>query len=133
MCCRPSPPTSDSGPATRTPTLCRNIWRRCNGSEEVHPETLALPGHGAPFHGVKARIDWLLDHHADRLLLVLDACRTPATLRDVVPALFERALSDHQMVFAAGETAAHVNHLLRRGELRRIAGPDGTSLLHTVA
>lgn len=102
-------------------------------ADVVHPETLVLPGHGAPFHGVKVRIDWLLDHHADRLLLVLDACRTPVTLRDVVPALFERALSDHQMVFAAGETAAHVNHLLRRGELKRIAGPDGTSLLHAVA
>ncbi|HYG91247.1 MAG TPA: MBL fold metallo-hydrolase [Azospirillum sp.] len=121
------PSDPDADPLTEYLTSLRRV------ADEVHPEALVLPGHGAPFHGLHARVGWLLDHHADRLLLVLDACRTPTALRDVVPALFERALSDHQMVFAAGETAAHVNHLLRRGELRRVAGPDGTPLLHAVA
>ena len=102
-------------------------------ADEVHPETLVLPGHGAPFHGVHSRIDWLLDHHADRLLLVLDACRTPITVREVVPALFKRALSEHQMVFAAGEVAAHVNLLLCQGKLRSVIGPDGKPLLHAPA
>ncbi|WP_431854287.1 MBL fold metallo-hydrolase [Azospirillum sp.] len=117
------PSDPDADPLAEYLTSLRRV------AEEVDPDTLVLPGHGAPFHGLHPRIDWLLDHHADRLLLVLDACRTPVALRDVVPALFERALSDHQMVFAVGETAAHVNHLLRQGELRRETAPDGTPRL----
>lgn len=121
------PSDPDADPLAEYLTSLRRV------AEEIHPDALVLPGHGAPFSGLHARIGWLLDHHADRLLSVLDACRTPVELRDVVPALFERALSDHEMVFAVGETAAHVNHLLRRGELRRGIASDGTLRLLAVA
>jgi hypothetical protein len=40
--------------------------------------------------------------------------------------LFPRALDTHQSMFAMGESIAHLNHLVQRGELRRLRSEDGT-------
>ena len=50
--------------------------------------------------------------------LIAEACReAPRSAADLVPVLFTRQLDPHQMSFAFSETLAHVNYMLRRGDL----------------
>jgi glyoxylase-like metal-dependent hydrolase (beta-lactamase superfamily II) len=92
----------------------------------VPHDVLVLPGHGLPFHGLHARIDELIDHHAARCEKVAEACRPqPLTAAELIPALFVRLLDPHQTGFAFGEVLAHVNYMFGRGELTRETGNDG--------
>ena len=86
---------------------------------ELPEDCLVLPSHGLPFRGLRARIDQLVAHHQERLAATLDACATPATLREVMPKLFDRPLDGHQLQFALGESLAHLNHLVERGDIVR--------------
>ena len=88
-------------------------------------ETLVLPSHGKPFTGMKPRIAQLKAHNDDRLADTLDACKKPATAREIVPVLFKRELDIHLLTFAMGEAIAQLNSLLRRGKLRRQLCDDG--------
>ncbi len=88
-------------------------------------ETLVLPSHGLPFHGITARVNALYDHHRTRLARVTTACATPRAAVDVLPVLFERNFDDHHLLFAMGEAIAHLNYLMHRGTLRRFAHGDG--------
>ena len=85
-------------------------------------DVLALPGHHLPFFGWGARIDELVAHHEARCAAGLEACRrAPHSVFDLVPVFFERASEDpHQLSFAFGEALAHVNCLVRRGQLEGV-------------
>lgn len=87
--------------------------------------TRVLPSHGRVFHGLHARIEQLQAHHAERLRAVREACATPRTAAELMPVLFSRELDAHQVFFAIGEAIAHLNHLLRAGEVTRTCGNDG--------
>jgi hypothetical protein len=79
---------------------------------------LVLPGHQLPFRGLHTRSDELIDHHRLRCAMIAEAARlAPRTAADLVPILFHRDLDPHQMSFAFSEVLAHVNYMLRRGEL----------------
>jgi glyoxylase-like metal-dependent hydrolase (beta-lactamase superfamily II) len=92
----------------------------------VPHDVLVLPGHGLPFHGLHARIDELIEHHAQRCARIADGCRSrPLSAAELVPTLFDRALDAHQTGFAFGEVLAHVNYMAKRGELARETGNDG--------
>ena len=84
-----------------------------------------LPSHGPPFRGLHERIDQLIDHHQERLERTLEACAMPLTLAEVMPRLFDRTLDVHQLQFALGESLAHLNYLVGRGQLERQPGDDG--------
>ena len=71
------------------------------------------------------RIDELVKHHDDRLAETFEACKEPATAREIVPVLFKRELDIHQLTFAMGETIAHLNYLMKRGKLNRISDSEG--------
>lgn len=88
-------------------------------------DTLVLPSHGRVFHGLHRRIGELVAHHAERLEAVRDACVAPRSAGDLLPVLFARELDVHQVFFAIGESIAHLNHLMHRGEVERISGGDG--------
>jgi glyoxylase-like metal-dependent hydrolase (beta-lactamase superfamily II) len=84
----------------------------------VPEDVLALPGHGLPFFGLHARLDELIEHHAQRCSLIADACRDqPLSVAEIVPYVFHRDLDEHQTGFAFGEVLAHVNHMLGLGSL----------------
>lgn len=87
--------------------------------------TLVLPSHGQPFHGLHARIDQLIEHHRERLDLAFDAAGDGSTAVQIMPALFDRELDEHQIGFALGEAIAHLNHLVNRGVLSREADSAG--------
>jgi len=84
----------------------------------IPADALVLPGHQLPFRGLHTRADELAAHHEKRCGLIADACRkAPRSAAELVPVLFSRQLDPHQMSFAFSETLAHVNYMLRRGEL----------------
>lgn len=92
---------------------------------QLPDDCLVLPSHGQPFRGLHTRIDQLVDHHQLRLDATLDACRSSATIVDVMLKLFQRQLDRHQIGFAIGETLAHLNLLVGQGTIIRSLDDDG--------
>lgn len=90
--------------------------------------TLVLPGHRRPFVGLRDRLDAVAGHHDERLTQTWDACADPRTGLDVLRVLFDRALDDHQVFFAIGETLAHLHFLVGQGRLERQCRADGVFL-----
>ena len=100
---------------------------------QVPDSALVLPSHGRPFHGLHARIDDLLAHHADRLHVCEEACADrPHTAMELVPVMFTRALDDHQTYFAIGEVLAHLHFLIGQDRIDRLTGDDGTYRYYAV-
>jgi glyoxylase-like metal-dependent hydrolase (beta-lactamase superfamily II) len=94
--------------------------------QEIPCDALVLPGHQLPFRGLYTRSAELIAHHEMRCAAIARACRAaPRSAAELVPVLFSRALDPHQMSFAFSEVQAHVNYMLRRGELAWREGPDG--------
>lgn len=92
---------------------------------DLPANTRVLPSHGRVFHGLHRRIEDLEAHHAERLRLVREACASPKTAAELMQVLFNRELDAHQVFFAIGEAIAHLNRLMRRGEVERSLGADG--------
>ena len=87
-------------------------------AQRLTPGMLVLPGHGLPFRQAGNRIAALLAHHRDRLEAVRLECQAGAlSLPDILPLIFDRALSLEQLPFAAGEARAHINWLVHAGQL----------------
>lgn len=82
-------------------------------------DTLCLPSHGMPFYGITTRCHNLIAHHHERLDLLMESASSPATIYDLMLKLFPQALDEHQTGFALGETVAHVNYLVEKGDLHR--------------
>ena len=93
-------------------------------------DALVLPSHRQPFRGLHRRIDELLDHHRDRLQELRDGLRENGTLTSLQAKqiLFARIEDPGNFVFAVGETVAHLEHLVRTGEMTIETRPDGTAL-----
>jgi glyoxylase-like metal-dependent hydrolase (beta-lactamase superfamily II) len=88
-------------------------------------DALVLPSHDRVFHGLHARIAQLREHHERRLERLLAGCAEPITAHDAIPLLFKRALDDHQLLFAMGESIAHLHYLRHEGKVRRIEDDRG--------
>ena len=97
------------------------------------PDTLVLPSHNLPFHGVHLRIDELAAHHRQRCAEVIGACTRPHSAVDVMPLMFKRRLDRHQTAFALGEALAHLHYLVGQGEIHRMTGDDGVDRFLTTA
>ena len=96
---------------------------------DVPDDVLVLPAHYEPFRGLHARLDELAAGHQRSLARLRAALREPRTVTEVFPSLFARPVRDDpsQLGLATGESIAHLNHLLRRGEIRRRVDGDGIS------
>lgn len=94
--------------------------------ESCGADTLVLPSHGRPFRGLHRRLAQLHDHHAERLSAVEAACReSPRHGAESVKIIFGREFDAHQMMFALGESLAHLHALWYQGRLQRTQGSDG--------
>jgi glyoxylase-like metal-dependent hydrolase (beta-lactamase superfamily II) len=82
-------------------------------------DALVLPSHDRVFRGLHRRIAELHDHHRKRLDRLREGCATPITAHDAIPFLFKRQLDDHQLMFAMGESIAHLHYLHEQGKVRR--------------
>jgi glyoxylase-like metal-dependent hydrolase (beta-lactamase superfamily II) len=88
-------------------------------------DTLVLPSHGLPFRGVQARVAQLEVHHVERDALLAEHLAEPRCAAELLGVLFPRELDMHQLMFAMGETIAHLNHLVHRVRAERRVGEDG--------
>ncbi|WP_296581759.1 MBL fold metallo-hydrolase [Xanthobacter sp.] len=86
--------------------------------EALPEDTLVLPSHGEPFHGLHARVATLRAHHAEHLDRLVDFCTEPRTVMDATQVLF-RALALEQIGFGLSEALAHLRHLEALGALAR--------------
>ncbi|HET7403034.1 MAG TPA: MBL fold metallo-hydrolase, partial [Usitatibacter sp.] len=80
---------------------------------------LVLPSHDRVFTGLHTRIAQLHEHHERRLERLLAGCTQPTSAHDAIPLLFKRQLDDHQLMFAMGESIAHLHYLHAQGLVRR--------------
>ncbi|MBU1385640.1 MAG: MBL fold metallo-hydrolase [Alphaproteobacteria bacterium] len=88
-------------------------------------EVLVLPSHGEPFRGVQARLDGLIRGHRTALKRLERTLREPCRAVDVFSALFARPVGDGVRGMATGESLAHLNYLLHRGQVSRRRDADG--------
>jgi len=89
------------------------------------PDTLVLPSHGLPLHGLHTRVDRLHFDHEERLAETLDFLTEPRWGVELIPVLFRRELDTHQLGFAIGEALAHLHLLEADGAVAREIGADG--------
>ena len=80
-------------------------------------DVLVLPAHERPFVGAKQRFAALIDGHEESLATLRDYCATPKRVVDVFPALFKRPINKGNLLLATGESLAHLNCLMARGQL----------------
>ena len=92
---------------------------------DTPPDTLVLPAHNLPFHGVRERLRQLIGHHEDRLLAIEESCVEPQVAKDLLPVLFARELDVRQTMMALGEAIAHCHLLMHRNRLERTLHEDG--------
>jgi glyoxylase-like metal-dependent hydrolase (beta-lactamase superfamily II) len=100
---------------------------------EIPADAMVLPSHGRPYCNLPVRLQQLAEHHEERLERALQACVAPATIFEILPALFESEIGPSQLGFALGETWAHMNHLLARGAVERWLAEDGAYRFRAVA
>ncbi len=97
---------------------------------------LVLPAHGEPFLGLHARLDRLAAGH-DRGLQRLrrSLAESPKRAIDVFGALFARPIDGRGELLgmATGESLAHINYLVARGEAMCELGEDGVRRYRLVA
>ncbi|WP_277675925.1 MBL fold metallo-hydrolase [Saccharopolyspora rectivirgula] len=91
---------------------------------QSYPDMRLLPAHGPVTASLHDRVAQLLDHHAQRLLEIKRAAEPGGTAYEVAQRLRwtrrRSPLSELELLnrfFAVAETAAHLDVLVRRGEL----------------
>ena len=88
-------------------------------------DTLVLPSHGLPFHGLRERVRYLRNHHRQRLDELVQSCDEPKSAADVPPLLFRRKLDERETRIAMGESMAHMHQLYYEGRLKRFVDAGG--------
>jgi hypothetical protein len=79
-----------------------------------------FPGHDWPFTNGNERALSLIEHHNQRLNLLLSAAKEkPISTSDGIDILFNRRFESHEIFFASGESRAHLTHLMHQGKLEK--------------
>lgn len=91
----------------------------------VRPDQLVLPGHKLPFTGLPLRLRQMVDNHHSALDRLRAALTEPRTAGQCFVPLFGREIVGDAYGLALVESVAHLNHLLKHGEIRRETTPDG--------
>jgi hypothetical protein len=99
----------------------RNLqWRSPRVGVPVAKNLLRAP---LSVYGVRTRIEQLQQQHRDRRAEIAESCQiAPKTIAELTSKVFRQPLDGHQMSFAYGEVAAHVNHLVSNGILENEQG-----------
>ena len=92
--------------------------------EALPADTLVLPSHGLPFHGLHQRLAQLREHHLTRLEDVMSVVSGKTTAFAIAQEVFPRVLYANPRQ-AFGESLAHLNMLASIGRLRREVDGDG--------
>lgn len=93
---------------------------------EVPDDVLVLPAHNECFRGLHRRLDDLARGHGHGLERLRARLAEPRRAVDVFDTLFARPIEgDHLLSLATGESLAHLNYLLHRGQARLDVDADG--------
>jgi glyoxylase-like metal-dependent hydrolase (beta-lactamase superfamily II) len=87
-------------------------------------DLLVLPAHQSPFTGVRVRLNQIIDSHRLALANLYDWLMEPKLLPECFGCLFGREIGDGEIQMATGETVAHLNYLLHRGNITRRVNAD---------
>jgi len=98
----------------------------CARLKALLPEDiLVLPAHGEPFRGAHRRLQALIDGHEEGLEKMLALCAEPRRAVDCFPALFRSRITSGNFGMATGESLAHLNCLIARGQIKKTTDADG--------
>lgn len=86
---------------------------------------LVLPGHKLPFSGLPFRLIQMAENHESALDRLLAHLATPKAASQCFLPLFKREITGSQYGLALVETVAHLNYLLKRGQVSRFLTADG--------
>lgn len=92
---------------------------------------LVLPGHKLPFTGLPLRLQQMAENHESALARLLDHLKTPQTAADCFLPIFKRAIDGPEYGMALVESVAHLNCLLKRGQVDRSLSSSGAWLWHS--
>jgi glyoxylase-like metal-dependent hydrolase (beta-lactamase superfamily II) len=98
--------------------------------DDIPCDTLILPSHQEPFYGLDLRMQQLIDDHHAQLNKLRLGLLKPATANQARKLLFNRKLSDADILMATGETLSHINYLLHREELQKTEAVDQAITYH---
>lgn len=97
---------------------------------DIADDVLVLAGHRLPFHGLHTRCSALIQHHEERCNIIRSAlAQAPKSAAELLPLMFKRELTPHEMSFAFSEVLAHTNYLVTCGECRWHDREDGTRVI----
>lgn len=95
-------------------------------------DQLVLPGHKLPFTGLPFRLQQMAENHDQALERLLGHLHEPQTAAGCFPALYKRPIGEGEYGLALVEAVAHLNCLLRRGQVCRSLRADGAWLWQAV-
>ncbi|MCF6276179.1 MAG: MBL fold metallo-hydrolase, partial [Robiginitomaculum sp.] len=113
------PTEPDGNPMEDWITSCHKL------RDAVPKDTLILPAHGIPFRGAHHRLSRLIEHHEHALERLHEYCFDPKRSTEVYSMLFRRKINDGNRLMAVGESIAHLNCLINRGQMERSMNTDG--------
>jgi len=93
--------------------------------ERIPEDVLVLPAHGKPFRGAHARLNQLIHEHRTGLAELHGLCKEPKRAIDTFPALFKAKITGSNLMFATGESIAHLNYLLNTHQMTVETNKDG--------
>ena len=93
--------------------------------EKIPEDALVLPAHGKPFRGAHARLDQLIHEHESGLTKLHRLCKEPTRAIDTFSALFKARITGSNLMFATGESIAHLNYLIGIGQMTVETDEDG--------
>jgi glyoxylase-like metal-dependent hydrolase (beta-lactamase superfamily II) len=101
--------------------------------DQVPDEVLVLPAHNDPFFGLHARIDHLIGGHERGLARLRALLAEPKRAVDVFGVLFRRKIDENLLGMATGESLAHLNCLIARGQAVRERDENGVDWYRAAA
>jgi glyoxylase-like metal-dependent hydrolase (beta-lactamase superfamily II) len=104
----------------------RDWLESCAHLKALLPEDLLiLPSHNEPFRGAQERLTELIDEHENNLAKLQALCAEPKRAVDCFPALFRSRITMGNFGMATGESLAHLNCLIYRGQMAKTTDADG--------
>lgn len=94
----------------------------------VDADILILPAHNEPFRNARKRLQDLINDHEAGLSRLLDMLAEPRRAVDVFPALFRARITGGNYLMATGESLAHLNCLIARGDVVKHRDASGIDI-----
>ena len=121
------PTEPDANPLADWLASCERLRR------DLPQDVLVLPAHNVPFRGAHDRLDALIRGHEVMLDRLISRLKVPKKVTDLFTAMFGRQIEEDALSLATGETLAHLNCLIARGQVQRQTHDDGVDTYVRVA